>query len=194
MDASSIFHRVKRKIKTKQEFYFGPNKLETVDDYKYLGVKFNEYLDKQVPGESLADVATRALGKLLSKYHLNKGFGLKTYTKVYDTSIVPIMDYCSGVWGFSRNEKLDKIHARATRCYLGVNKFATKVGIEGELGWTPPHIRRMLNVLRTWNRIISMENTRLPKIVYCHMLDIQKPGTWTHKIKNIFTMINLKMF
>ena len=38
MDASSIFHRVKRKIKTKQEFYFGPNKLETVDDYKYLGL------------------------------------------------------------------------------------------------------------------------------------------------------------
>ena len=73
-----IHFRVKRKIKTKQEFYFGPNKLETVNDYKYLGVKFNEYLDKQVPGDSLADGATRALGKLLSKYHLNKGLGLKT--------------------------------------------------------------------------------------------------------------------
>ena len=109
MDASSIFHRVKRKIKTKQEFYFGPNKLETVDDYKYLGVKFNEYLDKQVPGESLADVATRALGKLLFKYHLNKGFGLKTYTKVYDTSIVPIMDYIvQGSGGFLEMRNLIK--------------------------------------------------------------------------------------
>ena len=67
---TQVMHfRVKRKIKTKQEFYFGPNKLETVDDYKYLGVKFNEYLDKQVPGDSLADGATRSLGKLLSKYH-----------------------------------------------------------------------------------------------------------------------------
>ena len=51
---------------------------------------------------------------------------------------------------------------KAIRCYLGVNRYAPKAGIEGEIGWTPPKIRRHLNILRLWNKIVSMENTRLP--------------------------------
>ena len=123
-------------------------------------------MNKNVPGNVLAEGASRALGKLLSKYYLNKGLGINTYTKIYETCICPIMDYCSGVWGFALNDQLDKIHMRAIRCFLGVNLYATKVGMEGDLGWVPPQICRHLDMLRLWNRIVSMAETRLPKILY----------------------------
>ena len=70
------------------------------------------------------------------------------------------MDYCSGVWGYGPNERLHKIHMRALRCYLGVNKYTAKAGIEGELAWATPQIRRTLNMLRLWNRTVGMENIR----------------------------------
>ena len=62
------------------------------------------------------------------------------------------MDYCSSIWGYNDNDKLDKIHMKAIRCYLGVNRYAPKAGIKGEIGWTPPQIRRHLNILRLWNK------------------------------------------
>ena len=141
-----IHFRPKRSLKTKTLFHYGSSLIDIVERYQYLGITVNEHLDKQVMGDKLADGATCALGKLLSKYYLNKGLGLKVYRKFYETCIIPFMDYCSGVWGYGPNEKLHKIHMRALRCYLGVNKYTAKAGIEGELismGYStnPAHVK-----------------------------------------------------
>ena len=189
-EKTQIIHfRPKRSLKTKTLFHYGSSLIDIVESYQYLGITVNEHLDKQVMGDKLADGATRALGKLLSKYYLNKGLGLKMYRKFYETCINPIMDYCSGVWGYGPNEKLHKIHMRALRCYLGVNKYTAKAGIEGELAWATPQIRRTLNMLRLWNRIVGMENSRLPKVVYCNMKISGKQGTWINEVRNIFEKI-----
>ena len=111
------------------------------------------------------------------------------YRKFYETCISPIMDYCSGVCGYGPNENLHKIHMRALRCYLGVNKYTAKAGIEGELARATPQIRRTLNMLRLWNRIVGMENLRLPKEVYCNMKISGKQETWINEVRNIFEKI-----
>ena len=141
-----------------------------------------------VTGNVLADGASRALGKLLSTYYWNKGLGVRTYTELYDSCIIPIMDYVQ-VWGFTGNEKLDKIHMRAMRCYLGVNRYSAKVGIEGELGWVDPQIRRWINMLRLWNRVVGMNNTRLPKIIYEYQRGLDSKGNWCSEIKEMFSRI-----
>ena len=74
-------------------------------------------MTKNIIGDVLADGASRALGKLLAKFYSNKGLGYKTYTKLYDSCISPIMDYCPGVWGHVRNDKITKIHTKAMRCF-----------------------------------------------------------------------------
>ena len=102
------------------------------------------------------------------------------------------MDYCSSIWGYTDNDKLDKIHMKAIRCYLGVNRYAPKAGIEGEIGWTPPKIRRHLNILRLWNKIVSMENTRLPRVIYNFLFISNIDKTWVTEVKSIFSIINCK--
>ena len=175
-DKTQVIHFRNRKVpKTTMSFHVGNEELKIVNSYRYWG--------------ALADGACRALGKLLSTYYRNKGLGIRTYTKLYESCIIPIMDYCSGVWGFTGNEKLDKIHMRAMRCYLGVNRYSAKVGIEGELGWVNPQIRRWLNMLRLWNRIFGMNNTRLPKIIYEYQLSLDSKGNWCSEIKEIFSRI-----
>ena len=49
------------------------------------------------------------------------------------------------------------------RTFLCVNRSATIVGLEGEMGWKTPIIRRKVNILRFWNRLMKMNNKRLQK-------------------------------
>ena len=69
------------------------NNIAIVNKYRYLGCHLDEHLDYNITGNELADASGRALGKLLGKYFSNNGLGYKTYKKLYDTCICPIMDY-----------------------------------------------------------------------------------------------------
>ena len=44
------------------------------------------------------------------------------------------MDYCSGIWGRQNNDNILKVHNRAIRCFLGVNKYAPIAGFQGDMG------------------------------------------------------------
>ena len=122
----TVHIRHKNAQKTTFIFKVAGTNVKIVNRYRYLGVTFNELFGKQEPGNILADGANRALGKLLSKYYLNKGLGIGTYTKLYESCVVPVMDYCSSIWGYNDNDKLDKIHMKTIRCYNGVNRYAPK--------------------------------------------------------------------
>ena len=45
------------------------------------------------------------------------------------------------------NKYLEKIHLKAMS-FLGVKKYGTKAGIEGEITWLNPNNRRKLELLR----------------------------------------------
>ena len=105
--------------------------------------------------------------------------------KLCQSCVVPVMDYCSGAWGFAENADLDGIQARAARCFLGVNRYAPKLGTEGDMGWDPPEVRRKIEMLRLWNRVVGMDDGRLPKIMYKHMLTQGHP--WLQEVKSIFS-------
>ncbi len=46
--------------------------------------------------------AGRELGSVISKFKCFRNVGFKTYSKLYHSGVVPILDYCSGVWGFQK--------------------------------------------------------------------------------------------
>ena len=54
----------------------------------------------------------------------SKDVGFETYTKLYYSCVVPVADYCSGVWGFRDFNKGDMIQNRAIRYFLGVHWFS----------------------------------------------------------------------
>ena len=65
-DKTKIVHfRPKFMRKTDFKFKYGETNIELVTSYRYLGVTLNEHLNKQTPGDTLANGASRALGKLL---------------------------------------------------------------------------------------------------------------------------------
>ena len=54
------------------------------------------------------------------------------------------------------------------------------------MGWISPDIRRKVEMIRFWNRVIGMDNDRLPKNLYNDMTKNGHP--WLDEIRNIFAL------
>ena len=185
---SNIVHfRPCRVPKTSYLFVYNMDVIEIVSRYKYLGIVLDEMLDYSVTANVLADSGGRALGSLYTKFRNNKGFGYTTYTKMFDSCVSPILDYCSGVWGYNKLEKLDTVQNRAIRLFLGVHRFTPNKAINGDMGWIPSRIRRHVNILRLWNRLIGLSSDRLTRKIF----DYDKScGEWCKSVRKILLSIN----
>ena len=189
---SAVMHfRNKGKRRSDYAFHIGTKTIEYVSSYKYLGIMLHENLDFNVTVDTLFNSGERALGSMISKIHSFKDVGFETYTKLYYSCVVPVTDYCSGVWGFRDFNKGDMIQNRAVRYFLGVHRFTPLLAISGDMGWTLSLHRRWVNMLRLWNRLVSMDNNRLTKKIFLYDLNLNRNNSWCSEIRTIFDKIGL---
>ena len=178
---SKIMHfRKKCKRLTEINFKMGDEILEKTSKYKYLGVMLDEFLKFDC-----------ALGAIISKYKLFKDMGFNTYTKLFNTGVIPILDSCAPVWSHIQFPKIEQVQHRALRVYMGVNRFAPLHGIYGDTGWLPTKHRRMIEVIRHWNRLIDMEDNRISKRIFLYDYRFNRKYTWNSFNAQVFNKLNL---
>ncbi len=121
-DQTKVIHFRNKSTKiTDLTFQLGEHDVKKVDKYKYLGVYLYEYLDYQTIANILSGAAGTALGSVIPKFKSFRNVGFKTYSKLYHSGVVPILDYCSGVWGFQKRDTCNKVQQTALRYFLGVH-------------------------------------------------------------------------
>ncbi len=191
-EKTNIVHFRKRsQAKSQYQFRCSGSDLDTVSAYKYLGCVLNEFLDFSVTANVLAGAASRALGAVISKYHQAGGLTHKVFKKMYDVCVIPILDYCAGVWGHKSYEKHDSVQHRAIRSFLGVHRFTSNVVVNGDTGWTPSGARRKMCMVQLWNRILKMPNTRITKRVLLWDFNSEQSHTWSAEIRAVFSEVNM---
>lgn len=177
-----------RKNRTKEtsfNFTIGSNKLEKVDNYKYLGVKLTHTGNFTLNAENLGKAGGRALGKIISTIHNNKDFRFNAYEKLFYSCVIPVLDYASSIWGFKKFQSIDNIQNRAIRYFMGVHRFAPTLAIYGDTGWIPSQFRRWINMIRFWNRVLSFDEERITKIVF--EFDYNRcRNNWCCDLKEVF--------
>ena len=182
-----------RKSKCKQtdyNFMIGRNKLEVVDQYKYLGVIFTFNGNFTTTAEALSKGAGRALGKIISNIHSFKEIEIKSFEKLFYSCVVPILDYTSGVWGNRKFQAIENIQNRSIRYFLGVHRFAPLLGIYGDIGWIPCHYRHWTNIVRLWNRLVQFDDNRITKQAFNH--DYEKcRNNWCSDFKDILMKLGI---
>jgi hypothetical protein len=171
-------------------FKIGNNLLETVDHYKYLGVIFQEKCDFTLNCESLSKAAGRALGSVVNKIHQLKDFGFRAFEKLFNSCVVPILDYGSSTWGYKRYQTVENVQNRAMRYFLGVHRFAPLLALYGDTGWIPCTYRRWSNILHFWNRMIAMDDNRLTKKVFLNDNTLCS-NNWSSDVKTIMDYLGL---
>ena len=93
-----------------------------------------------------------ALGSVLNKVKHCHNLGFKTDTQLYNSSVCPVSDNASGVWGLKENQGSKSIHYRTIKAFLEVHQFTSVLAISGDMGQKPPNIRHKYEMLRLWNR------------------------------------------
>ncbi len=149
----------------------GPE-LDTVESYKYLGTFLDEYLTFSKAIEVLYTAANRALGGMITKFKSMREMSYRTYSKLYDSMVCPVMDYGSAVWGFKNYEKLEQVHHRAMRFFTGVHRLCPIPGFVGDMGWLDNVSRWKIERIRLWNRLIETKHDRLVKKIILWDIDM----------------------
>ncbi len=153
-----------RKINVCRKEFFKINEacLETVCQYKYLEVLLDEHMDFSKTAELLANSAGRALGSVINKVRLNKDLGFNTYTTLL----------------------------RACRFYSGVHRFAPIPGIQGGFEWWDCKSHWKLELIRLYNRFVTMDHDRLKRKVFIYVCK----ENWNEKFKQILVELELDRY
>ncbi len=94
--------------------------LNIVENYKYSGTFLDEYLTFGKATEVLSTAANRALEGMINKFKSMREMSYRTYTKLYESLVCPVMDYGAAVWGMKTYDKLDQVQNRVLRFFAGV--------------------------------------------------------------------------
>ena len=190
-DKSNIVHfRPSSKVRSDYMFNLGPDILEYKDSYKYLGVVLDQFLEFNQTAKILADSAGRALGSLVNKFKKLKNMRFNTYTAIYNACVVPVNDYCAGIWGAGKLLVSETVQNRAARFFLGVHRFSSNHAVNGDIGWEFCSVRRKKEMLRFWNRCLGLDDSRLTKNIFQY--DYSRcTRNWCSEIRKIFIDIDL---
>ncbi len=108
---------------------FDGSELEILKHYKYLAVFLDEYLDFDVTANVLAGAAGIALGTVLTKL-LSGNTGFKSFTKLFDSSVSPVLEYAPEIWGYKQNIQCERIHQKAS-----VHPKTPILALIGDMEW-----------------------------------------------------------
>lgn len=197
IDKTKVMHcRKQSKSLTDFPFTFDSNEIVTTNCYRYLGMDITDTLTYSVCSKNLHDAGSRSLGALIAKYYSNKGLDYKTYEKIYHSTVVPITDYASGVWGYKFYDEHDKLQNRAIRTFLGVGKSTCLIAMEAETGWLLPKYRRHCEIIRLWHRLVNMDERRITHKIFIWDLNLTQRyrNTWCGDVKSIFQDCGLLNF
>ena len=81
----------------------------------------------------------------------------KTYSKLVQSCVFSVLE----TLGIYKYDQIQRVQNNAARVFLGLNKFALILSIQGNIGWNFCKTRIDVKILRFWNRIVNMEPSRI---------------------------------
>ena len=121
---------------TNFNFTYGNQTIETIDNYKYLGVILNYNGSFKLALDNLRSQASRAMYSLISKSR-RLGLPIKDQLHLFDSIVSPIMLYGCEIWGYSDVSILEKLHLKFLKMILGVHIRSCSNMVYGELARFP---------------------------------------------------------
>ena len=167
LDKTNIIIFSKRKGKDKQAevFKFGENNVDVVDDYVYLGTKFNfngKFFKAKTKQVTQAKKASFNLLKRVRELNLS----VEVFTELFERLVIPVLLYGSEIWGYEDTQDIQKMYIQAMKRFLKLNKSTSNCMVMGELGlkYIDEYIEnRMLNF---WFNIVTCDEYKITNILY----------------------------
>lgn len=164
------------------DFKIYNNSIEQVESFKYLGINLFKNGNFNRSQKLIAQHASFSLYKL---YQIFENTELPVYQKIklFDSLVGSTLNFCSEVWGIHPATDVEMIHVRFLRSLLGVKKSTNLSALYGELGRVPLIIYRKINMIKYWEKILTLSDGSLVKKTY-EILRTDAINNKTHKGQN----------
>ena len=165
-------------------FTYAGKQLDVVPATKYLGLTFAQ-LSKRYGftccAEELAAAGKRALLAVRRRAWELGACAVEHQLQLFDIFVQPILSYGCEVWGVDLLSQPDnapeRVHRWFGRRLLGLPQSATSAVVLAELGRWPLHVHWVRQLVRFWNRLLSMdEPDRLVKRAFEDNLALMREG------------------
>ena len=183
VDKTKICIFESRKSRNDISWFIYDKKVETVDHFRYLNVDFLYTGNMKNSVKVLHDQALRAYNCLLSLFSRIQ-MDVKTKLSFFDKLVVPILLYCSEVWGVYNYRVIDNLHLKFCKIILVVNKQTSNTSVLGELGRYPLSLICKERVLKKYIKIMNNENSRMPRI-FIEQLNSNNEKCWAYSVKKL---------
>ena len=109
---------------------------------------------------------------------------------MYDTQILPIILYCSEIWGVHEWRMLESFHVKFCKYVLGVGVNSTNAAVLSECGRHNLVCFTILRCVKYWCKLLCMNDTRYPKQCYIMLTKLDNSGreTWVSHIRKIICL------
>lgn len=157
-----IFSKGRR---VEHEFLLCDDKLEIVNEYKYLGVLFSRSGSFFKAKEYIAKQATKAMFVLLKKarYHC---LSIELQIDLFHKVVKPILLYGCECWGYGNINILEKVQLKYLKYVLGVKSSTPNCIVYGETGVKPLNIDINTRLIDFWSKLITPPLPKLTVSLY----------------------------
>ena len=176
------------KIRNIPEFFYGEEQVEVVDDYVYLGVKFNYNGSFTKAMEKQIDQARKAMFSMLTKARRLQ-LPVDIQIDLFDKTVLPILLYGSEVWGSGNISDVEVFYRKFLKIILKVGKSTPNCMVYGETGKLPLQLNISKRMVSFWLKISEDKPKKIATKFYNIMLRLQNTGEydfkWLNKVKSI---------
>ena len=140
-------------------FKYNGSEIEVVKNFNYLGIIFSKTGNFNLAKKRLVDkavVSMYAVLKLGRKHNLS----IKCLLSLFDKMVKPILLYGCEIWGFGKNDVLEKVHLKFCKMILNLKTSTPNYMIYGELGRYPVEIDIKIRIIFFWQKLFVENNPK----------------------------------
>ena len=175
------------------KLFFNNKQLINVKTFTYLGVTLSSNGQFFQAQKKLSKQALKALFSLNSLFE-QISFNINEKLKLFDTMILPILNYGAEVWGFHKAPNVEKVYLKFLKQVLNVKQQTTNATVYGELGRITLDIYRKERILKYWYKINKSPNTLMHKVLK-EQIDINQNydsnKCWSTQLKAMLNELGL---
>ena len=194
VDKSKIVIFSRGRLPRNHEFKYRGTQLEIVNEFNYLGVLLNRNGNFQKAKKEAANKGLKAMYEVLKLGRLHC-LSIKTQLDLFDKMVVPCLLYGSEIWGFGKNDIIERVHLRFCKLLLQLKTTTPSYMIYGELGRFPLDIYIKTRMVSFWTKLVEGKTSKLSTIVYklCYHLNLVNSMNlpWITSIQNVLDMCGL---
>ena len=170
-------------IAAHEHWQINGQRLEVVNEYKYLGHVFTTKMSTNVALVNLAARGKAAVNHICKTVRKLSFVMPDLFFKMFECQILPILLYGSEIWGLNNSNIIETVHLYSLKQFLNVSVKTPNVMVYGDTGRYPLAINAAMRVVRYWLKILKMDKDRLPRRVYEMLLkNMEIENNWAYKL------------